>query len=159
MIRNSGILADRAIGSLFGSGRLISETMLDADQIQPASLDLRLGAPDAGHVRFQAPGDAEVERDQAPDLARAIDRFSPFVLPDPLAGEPRRTRVAGAASTYGRGFDLVAVLAFPASLSPRTRAFLDKVPTRDGPWGAASVIAWPCMMVEGGSVGTGPSSG
>jgi outer membrane lipoprotein-sorting protein len=108
-------------------------------------LDLRLGAPDPGHVRFDLPGDADVERDEAPDLARAIDRFSPFVLPDPLAGEPRRTRVAGAASTYGRGFDLVAVLAFPASLSPRTRAFLDKVPTRAGPWGEASVIATPLL--------------
>ncbi len=44
MSRNSGILADRAIRALFGSGRLISQAMLDADQIQPASLDLRLGA-------------------------------------------------------------------------------------------------------------------
>jgi hypothetical protein len=108
-------------------------------------LDLRLGAPDPGHVRFDVPADAEVQRDQAPDLARAIDRFSPFVLPDPLAGQPRRTRVAGAASTYGRGFDLVAVLAFPASFSPRTQAFLDKVPTRAGPWGEASVIATPLL--------------
>jgi len=108
-------------------------------------LDLRLGAPDPGHVRFDVPGDADVERDEAPDLARAIDRLSPFVLPDPLAGQPRRTRVAGAASTYGRGFDLVAVLAFPASFSPRTRAFLDKVPTRAGPWGEASMIATPLL--------------
>lgn len=42
--RQSGILSDRAIGALFGSGRLSSETMLDRDQIQPASLDLRLGS-------------------------------------------------------------------------------------------------------------------
>ena len=108
-------------------------------------LNLQLGPPDPGHVRFDMPADADVQRDQAPDLARAIDRFSPFVLPDPLAGQPRRTRVAGAASTYGRGFDLVAVLAFPASFSPRTRAFLDKVPTRKGSWGEASVIATPLL--------------
>lgn len=44
MKRNAGILADRAIGDLFGSGRLLSEAMLDSDQIQPASLDLRLGS-------------------------------------------------------------------------------------------------------------------
>ncbi|MCJ7994978.1 2'-deoxycytidine 5'-triphosphate deaminase [Rhizobium cremeum] len=44
MMRNSGILADRAIGALFGEGRLKSEVMLDHDQIQPASLDLRLGS-------------------------------------------------------------------------------------------------------------------
>jgi hypothetical protein len=110
-----------------------------------AFLDLRLGAPDPALVRFAAPGDAEVETEQAPDLARAIDQFSPFVLPDPLAGEPRRTKVASAASTYGQGFDVVAVLAFPASFSPRTRDFLDKVPTRKAPWGEASVLATPLL--------------
>ena len=44
MTSKPGILADRAIGALFGQGQLISEAMLDHDQIQPASLDLRLGA-------------------------------------------------------------------------------------------------------------------
>lgn len=44
MIRTTGILSDSAIGTLFGEGRLMSEAMLDHDQIQPASLDLRLGA-------------------------------------------------------------------------------------------------------------------
>ena len=117
----------------------------DEPIVTASFLDLRLEAPDPGHVRFDVPGDAEVEQDEAPDLARAIDRFSPFVLPDPLAGQPRRTRVAGAASTYGQGFDLVGVLAFPARFSPRTRAFLDKVPTRKGPWGAASVITTPLL--------------
>jgi hypothetical protein len=39
----------------------------------------------------------------------------------------------------------VAVLAFPASFSPRTQAFLDKVPTRKGSWGEASVIATPLL--------------
>ena len=113
--------------------------------VTTAFLDLRLGAPDPARVRFAAPDDADVDTDQAPDLARAVDRFSPFVLPDPLAGEPRRTGVGSAASTYGRGFDLVAVLAFPASFSPRTRAFLDEAPTRKGPWGEASVLATPLL--------------
>jgi dCTP deaminase len=44
MIRTSGILADRAIHDLFSQGRLLSELPLDSDQIQPASLDLRLGS-------------------------------------------------------------------------------------------------------------------
>jgi dCTP deaminase len=39
-----GILPDRDIAALFGSGALTSGRALDADQIQPASLDLRLGA-------------------------------------------------------------------------------------------------------------------
>ncbi|WEZ84613.1 2'-deoxycytidine 5'-triphosphate deaminase [Rhizobium sp. 32-5/1] len=44
MTRATGILADRAIAALFETGRLISEAPLDGDQIQPASLDLRLGS-------------------------------------------------------------------------------------------------------------------
>src|SRR3546814_703498 len=44
MIRTTGILADRAIAALFEAGRLQSEKELDHDQIQPASLDLRLGS-------------------------------------------------------------------------------------------------------------------
>ena len=43
MTRSTGILADGAIRTLFAEGRLKSEAALDHDQIQPASLDLRLG--------------------------------------------------------------------------------------------------------------------
>lgn len=42
-MRQSGILPDQDIATLFASGAL-SAPPLDADQIQPASLDLRLGA-------------------------------------------------------------------------------------------------------------------
>lgn len=42
-IRQSGILPDQDIKALFDSGALASARPLDADQIQPASLDLRLG--------------------------------------------------------------------------------------------------------------------
>jgi dCTP deaminase len=44
MKRTTGILTDGAIRGLFESGNLKSEAALDADQVQPASLDLRLGA-------------------------------------------------------------------------------------------------------------------
>ncbi|OLP53261.1 2'-deoxycytidine 5'-triphosphate deaminase [Rhizobium rhizosphaerae] len=44
MTRESGILADGAIADLFAAGRLVSEAPLDEGQIQPASLDLRLGS-------------------------------------------------------------------------------------------------------------------
>lgn len=43
-MRQEGILPDHEIAGLFQSGALASERPLDADQIQPASLDLRLGA-------------------------------------------------------------------------------------------------------------------
>ncbi len=42
-LRQTGILPDRDIAALFSSGALTSGRPLDADQIQPASLDLRLG--------------------------------------------------------------------------------------------------------------------
>ena len=38
-----GILPDRAIAALFDSGAIVAARPRDADQIQPASLDLRLG--------------------------------------------------------------------------------------------------------------------
>ncbi len=43
-MRDTGILPDHEIAALFGAGALVSGRPLDADQIQPASLDLRLGA-------------------------------------------------------------------------------------------------------------------
>ncbi len=42
-MRQSGILPDHQISALFESGALKSRRALDPDQIQPASLDLRLG--------------------------------------------------------------------------------------------------------------------
>jgi dCTP deaminase len=42
-LRQTGILPDQDIAGLFQSGALASARPLDADQIQPASLDLRLG--------------------------------------------------------------------------------------------------------------------
>ena len=41
--RTVGILADSAIKGLYGVGAILSERPLEHDQIQPASLDLRLG--------------------------------------------------------------------------------------------------------------------
>ena len=43
MTRKSGILADGAIGKLHHDGHLLVSKPFDDDQIQPASLDLRLG--------------------------------------------------------------------------------------------------------------------
>lgn len=42
-LRQTGILPDRDIAELFSSGALKAARPLDSDQIQPASLDLRLG--------------------------------------------------------------------------------------------------------------------
>lgn len=44
MAETDGILSDRQIASLFDTGALTAGSSLDGDQIQPASLDLRLGS-------------------------------------------------------------------------------------------------------------------
>ncbi|EFL89144.1 2'-deoxycytidine 5'-triphosphate deaminase [Ahrensia sp. R2A130] len=64
----SGILSDRQIGDLFQTGRLASDSELEKDQIQPASLDLRLGSK-AWRVRASfLPGETTV--------AEKLDRFA-----------------------------------------------------------------------------------
>ena len=62
--RSTGILADSHIHALFASGALKSARPLDGDQIQPASLDLRLGAK-AYRVRasfMPGPGKAVMDK-------------------------------------------------------------------------------------------------
>lgn len=64
-----GILPDSAIGELFAKGALAAGQPLDGDQIQPASLDLRLG-PRAWRVRASfLPGAAHT-------VAQKLERFS-----------------------------------------------------------------------------------
>ncbi|MBL8581900.1 MAG: 2'-deoxycytidine 5'-triphosphate deaminase [Rhizobiaceae bacterium] len=63
-MRQSGILPDRQIAALFERGVLATDQPLDADQIQPASLDLRLGAK-AWRVRasfLPGPGSAVADK-------------------------------------------------------------------------------------------------
>ncbi|HEV8648156.1 MAG TPA: hypothetical protein VG276_01880 [Actinomycetes bacterium] len=110
-----------------------------------AFLDLRQAAPGPEDVTFHLPLDAEVVDQEAADMAGTIDRFSPFVLPASLAGLPGRSRVARAAGTFGQGFGLVAVLAFPDRFSRRTRAFLERVPRVRGAWGEASLVSTPLL--------------
>ena len=105
-----------------------------------AFLDLRQTRPPSQVVRFEPPWDADVDYRDAPDVARAVGRLSSFVLPDELAGEPRRASLASSAGTYGRGFGLVAVLALPAWRSPRDAALKQRVPSVTGPWGSASLV-------------------
>jgi len=63
-LRQEGILPDRLIAQLFQSGALAAGRPLDADQIQPASLDLRLGEK-AYRVRASfLPGPANLVADK-----------------------------------------------------------------------------------------------
>src|SRR5690606_41331670 len=64
MQKDAGIVADAVISARFESGLLASPRPLDPDQIQPASLDLRLGAK-AYRVRasfMPGPGTPVIEK-------------------------------------------------------------------------------------------------
>jgi hypothetical protein len=91
-------------------------------------LDLDLAAPPLVRTAFGPPADADVQVVDAPDLAADIDRFVPYLLPDALAGQPRRDRVGGLSSgvaTYGEGLGSFAVLPLPGDLGRRVLRRID----------------------------------
>jgi hypothetical protein len=106
-------------------------------------LELEQVPPPPELVEFTVPRGADVHSTSAPDFARAVDHFSPFVLPDALAGAHRRMEVGGAAATYGEGFSVVAVLALPERFSPDDE--LTGLPPRAGPWGNALAVSTPLL--------------
>jgi hypothetical protein len=75
-------------------------------------LDLDLSAPPASRTRFTPPPDARVDVVDAPDVAAAADRFSPYLLPATLAGLPRRTDAGDqrGVATYGSGLTALTVV-------------------------------------------------
>jgi hypothetical protein len=114
-----------------------------APLLSTSFLELRQEKPTPELVEFSLPTGADVQTTSAPDFARAVDHFSPYVLPDRLAGASRRMEVGGAAATYGEGFSVVAVLALPESSSPR--AELSALPVVDHPWGSTAAISTPLL--------------
>jgi hypothetical protein len=111
--------------------------------ISSAFLDISMGAPASQVVRFEPPEDADFNFATAPDFAQAVDRFSPFVLPESVASRPLRTTVAGAAGTYGDGFSVVGALALSERYSPFESDELAALATVSGAWGTAQVITTP----------------
>lgn len=85
-----------------GSGAALTSVLLDLD----------LSPPPASRTRFSPPPDARVDVVDAPDLAAAADRFSPFELPPVLAGLPRRTDTGDqrGVATYGTGLTALTVV-------------------------------------------------
>src|SRR5205807_2635545 len=66
-------------------------------------LDVSLSDPGPGVVTFRPGPEARLTRDQFADVATALDRLSPLVLPDAEAGLARRGSHQGPALTYGSG--------------------------------------------------------
>lgn len=97
-------------------------------------LDLSLSAPPLSLTDFPRPRNADITVGDAPDVAAIADRFAPYVLPDVLAGLPRRPRsplsTGGGVGTYGDGFTALAVLPLPDDVGRRLVARID--PDGDG---------------------------
>ncbi|CAN5660720.1 hypothetical protein BH24ACT26_BH24ACT26_01350 [soil metagenome] len=106
-------------------------------------LDLEQEPPPRELLRFEPPADAAFNFTVAPDFAQAVQRYSPFVLPEALAGRPRRSNVAAAAATYGRGYGLVGVLALPERFSPEDE--LGGLPSIAGAWGQGHLVQTPLL--------------
>jgi hypothetical protein len=117
----------------------------DAPIIASTFLDLDLRLPDPEVVRFQSPPDAAVNFTEAADFAQAVDRYSPFVLPEEIGGRPLHSSAAGAAGIYGDGFALIAVLALSERHSPFDDDEMTQIPTSVGPWGRAHVVETPLL--------------
>ena len=86
-----GILPSQSIEALIAGGAIASETPFDTDQVQPASLDLRL-SDQAWRVRASfLPGGRRVE-DRIADVAmHAIDLSAGYVM-EKVCGAISRSR-------------------------------------------------------------------
>jgi hypothetical protein len=103
-------------------------------------LEVSLSDPGAGAVSFRPGPGTRLARDQFGDVAMALDRLSPLVLPEGEGGLARRGSHQGPALTYGSGFTVVAVLALPAQFLPSGPRFLPTASTVNGPWGQAKLV-------------------
>lgn len=122
------VWADRATGlplqvEVFGVGSsrpVVQSTFLDFDPSTPA----------AATTRFTPPSPGVVRRELNPDLAAAINVFSPVVPPTELAGLPIRRRVEGLGSvgTYGTGLTVLVAVPLPGRVSRPLREQLTGTP-------------------------------
>jgi hypothetical protein len=93
-----------------GSARPVLET---------AYLDLSTATPPPSATRFTPPDPARVRGETNPDLAAAINVFSPVLPPARLADLPARPEVDGFGSvgTYGSGLTLLVAVPLPGRVS------------------------------------------
>ena len=98
--------------------------------VETGYLDFSADRPAAGTTRFAPPYPGRVRRERNPDVAAAINVFSPVVPPLRLAGLPVRTRVEGLGSvgTYGTGLTVLVAVPLPGRVSRPLRDQLSGTP-------------------------------
>ena len=127
----------------------------DEPSLSAVLLDLDLTTPPASRTAFERPRGATVTVGDAPDIAALADRFAPYLLPDELAGLPRRARSAlstgGGVGTYGDGFTAMAVVPLPEDLARRAVERIDALSGATGD-GRTATLTTPLLT---GVVGLG----
>jgi hypothetical protein len=98
--------------------------------VETSFLDFRAERPPARATRFAPPYPGRVRREINPDVAAAINVFSPVVPPLRLAGLPVRTGVDGLGSvgTYGTGLTVLVAVPLPGRVSRPLREQLSGTP-------------------------------
>lgn len=98
--------------------------------LESSYLDFSAELPAAGATSFTPPYPGRVRRELNPDLAAAINVFSPVVPPLRLAGLPYRTRAEGLGSvgTYGTGLTVLVAVPLPGRISRQLRDQLASTP-------------------------------
>lgn len=129
------------------SGRAAAPTLITS------YLDLRIGRPALRLTEFHPPADASIDTTAAPDLAAAVDRYAPYVLPPAIAGLPRRARVAGVGgsggtATYGDRYTLLTVLPLPSGIGSSILESLKGPPARLLTIAGAPAAALPTPLVN-----------
>ena len=98
--------------------------------LESALLDVSVKLPARERTAFAPPAQVPVVGEEAPDIAALVDRLAPFVLPDRLAGLPRRQRVTalptgGGVGTYGDGLTTLVVVPLPGRVARQAMARID----------------------------------
>ena len=135
--------ADRATGLPLQA----EVTPRGADQpvLRTSFLDLSLRV-DAPAPTFRPPLGSNASVVNAPDIAGRLDELAPYLLPEILAGLPRRVRIAGVAAdagtaTYGDGYAVMAVLPLPADLTAQVLRRLEGTPAKPTDIGRTNATA------------------
>jgi len=119
---------------IFGAG--------DTPAMTTTFLDLTTQPPAAADTAFTPPPDADVDYDEAVDIAAAADRFAPITAPDRLAGLDRRTTPGvGAVGQYGRGVArLIAIPLRDEGADPLREQLLTTTSSRSGRRGVSVTV-------------------
>jgi hypothetical protein len=98
--------------------------------LETAFLDFSAQPPPASTTRFSPAEPEEIRGEINPDLAAAVNVFSPAVPPATLAALPGRPGIIGLGSvgTYGSGLTLLVAVPLPGRISRRLREQLTKTP-------------------------------